>query len=289
MIRRLAILAVSVVLALGSAQDQQSAAVQYQKGVYAQNTTGDLDAAIQIYRQVIASNPSQRSIAAQAQYRLAQALLQKGDLNDAAREFQVLSSSYAEYKELIKSLAGAIPERTVYVGSPSPGGGVLRLIGRAPVSEIGTFENGRYHHNLTGIVFDAPAGWTLGTQGASSDDGEIVEFNDPTGKLTVAVWMKPDGTPVKGMEGALAADRDAKHLLRDDSWSIVHSAPRTVAGQQALSAMADFMQNGEKQVEFLTWVRSTSCRAQFFGAAPVADAATVERALDQMMASARIP
>src|SRR5215469_14286245 len=77
-----------------------------QKGIYAQETEGNLDNAILIYRQIVNSAPSQRDVAAQAQYRLAQAQLQKGNLTEASREFERLARDYADYGSLVSSLAG---------------------------------------------------------------------------------------------------------------------------------------------------------------------------------------
>jgi hypothetical protein len=83
----------------------QSASELLQKGIYTQDTVGDLDGAIQIYRQIISSAPSQHEIAAEAQYRLAQALIRKGDLTGAALEFQTLARDYSEYQALISRMA----------------------------------------------------------------------------------------------------------------------------------------------------------------------------------------
>jgi hypothetical protein len=83
----------------------QSASELLQKGIYTQDTVGDLDGAIQIYRQIISSSPSQHEIAAEAQYRLAQALVRKGDLTGAALEFQTLARDYSEYQALISRMA----------------------------------------------------------------------------------------------------------------------------------------------------------------------------------------
>lgn len=83
----------------------QSASELLQKGIYTQDTVGDLDVAIQIYRQIISSSPSQHEIAAEAQYRLAQALIRKGDLTGAALEFQTLARDYSEYQALISRMA----------------------------------------------------------------------------------------------------------------------------------------------------------------------------------------
>src|SRR5215471_19188727 len=86
----------------------QTAAELLQKGIFAQETEGNLDNAILIYRQIVNSAPAQRDLAAQAQYRLAQALLQKGDLATASKEFEKLSRDYADYGNLVSSLAAQI-------------------------------------------------------------------------------------------------------------------------------------------------------------------------------------
>src|SRR5215469_15395064 len=83
----------------------QTTAELLQKGIYAQETEGNLDNAILIYRQIVNSAPAQRDLAAQAQYRLAQALLQKGDLATASKEFERLARDYAEYGNLVSALA----------------------------------------------------------------------------------------------------------------------------------------------------------------------------------------
>ena len=79
----------------------QTAAELLQKGIYDQETAGDLDGAIAIYHQIVNSGSSPRDVAAQAQYRLAQSLLQKGDLSNGAQEFSNLARNYADYGKLV--------------------------------------------------------------------------------------------------------------------------------------------------------------------------------------------
>jgi tetratricopeptide (TPR) repeat protein len=102
---RIAGLVVVASLTVITVHAQQTAAEQMQKGIYTQETAGDLDGAIAIYRQIVNSGNSPRDLAAQAQYRLAQSLLQKGDLSNAAQEFEKLARSYADYGKLVSSLA----------------------------------------------------------------------------------------------------------------------------------------------------------------------------------------
>ena len=102
--RKLAGLALAVCITITPALAQTTTEL-LQKGIYAQETEGNLDNAILIYRQIVNSAPSQRDLAAQAQFRLAQALLQKGDLTSAAQEFNKLASNYSDYRNLVSTLS----------------------------------------------------------------------------------------------------------------------------------------------------------------------------------------
>src|SRR5215471_20522446 len=95
-----ATLALGVALfAAGGAAQTPTAAERLEKAIHTQTAAGDLDAAIQMYRDIVNSAPAQKQYAAQAQYRLVMALIQKGDLNAAQRELQNLAFNYSEYKD----------------------------------------------------------------------------------------------------------------------------------------------------------------------------------------------
>lgn len=96
----------------------QTAAEQLQKGIFAQESQGKTDDAITIYRQLANSTLTPREIAAQAQYRLSQSLLQKGDIATATREMERLERDFSEYRNLISSL---VTSRGVH-GIAPPGG-----------------------------------------------------------------------------------------------------------------------------------------------------------------------
>jgi uncharacterized protein DUF6152 len=83
----------------------QTASELLQKAIYEQDAAGNLDGAIQLYRQIVNSAYPQRDIAAQAQYRLVQALLQKGDLTSANTEMAKLAKDYADWAPMVKDLA----------------------------------------------------------------------------------------------------------------------------------------------------------------------------------------
>lgn len=95
----------------------QTAAEQLQKGIFAQEAQGKVDDAITIYRQLANSTLTPREVAAQAQYRLTQSLLQKGDVAMATREMERLEREFAEYGNLISSLAA---QKGVHTAVPPP-------------------------------------------------------------------------------------------------------------------------------------------------------------------------
>ena len=126
------LLAASLLVIPGAAQ---TAAELLQKAIFAQETEGNLDAAIQIYRQIVISAYPQREIAAQAQYRLGQALLRKGDLAGAAKEFEKLARDFSEYREVVmKEARGSLTP-------PQPGG----RGGRGAASPVASFEGQRLY------------------------------------------------------------------------------------------------------------------------------------------------
>src|SRR5262245_38337580 len=83
----------------------QTPAEQLQRGIFAQDSQGNVDAAITIYRQLAYSGLTPRDVAAEAQYRLGQALLAKGDVTSATREFERLERDFADYQKLVANLA----------------------------------------------------------------------------------------------------------------------------------------------------------------------------------------
>lgn len=117
----------AVVLAV-SAASAKEASVLLQEGLYAEQVEGDLDAAIKIYRQVIAGSEDIKQAAAQATYRIAMCYLKKGRKPEAAKEFRNLLSKFPGQESLAreaqKQLArleppstngfGAVTERMVY-------------------------------------------------------------------------------------------------------------------------------------------------------------------------------
>jgi tetratricopeptide (TPR) repeat protein len=77
-----------------------------QKGIYLQETVGDLDGAIKIYRQVAHMAEESRANAAQAEYRLAVCLQKKGQQNQALETLRKLIREYPDQTTIVTEARG---------------------------------------------------------------------------------------------------------------------------------------------------------------------------------------
>jgi hypothetical protein len=96
----------------------QPASDLLQSGIFTQDTKGDLDAAIRIYRQILDGGPGLRLYAAQAQFRLATCLLRKGDNAGAARAFQTIIDKYPAELTLVARARELMPRRDSLLPAP---------------------------------------------------------------------------------------------------------------------------------------------------------------------------
>ena len=71
-----------------------------EKGIFAEDTKGDLDEAINIYERIISEHKDQRSYIARAYYRLGSCYLKKGEEEKAKKAFQDLLANFPEQDEL---------------------------------------------------------------------------------------------------------------------------------------------------------------------------------------------
>ena len=96
----------------------QSTADLLQKGIHAQETLGDVEGAIQVFRQVAASAASNKLLAAQAQYQLVVCMLQKGDRSAAAQELQLLARNFPGEADLVGKARKLVPGATETLPEP---------------------------------------------------------------------------------------------------------------------------------------------------------------------------
>ena len=266
MILRLAALAAVAVLLLATVGSAQTAAELFQKGIYTQQTAGDADGAIEIYRQVIGMAGADRAMAARAQMQLVSAFLQKGDFPGAAREFNTLALNYGDQKEVVSAMTMAMrmaaSMRVATAQAPST----------PPMLTKGTLENGVYHHTKTGTEIRLPAGWSVTGDGDSSGTGEAVTLRDDSGQ-SYFVFMVPDPRSLAEIPATLDHDVDYKlHQRVVDgvagfkmrSGSLMKWAQ---GNWQAASVAFEFGQDGQ-QIEYDTWVRTEKTMVYFRGICP---------------------
>ncbi len=102
--RLMMIALLSLVLAHG-----QAAPELLQKAIYTQETLGNLDEAIALYRRVIAAGKDSRAYAAQAQLRLGLCLKQKGQAAEGDKLLRELIEEFPDQKEAVAKARQALP------------------------------------------------------------------------------------------------------------------------------------------------------------------------------------
>lgn len=80
-----------------------------EKGIYTEETKGDVDSAIAIYQQLLAESKTAQSLAAQAQLRLGLCYLKKNRATEAVAAFEKLIKDFPDEKELIAKAREHLP------------------------------------------------------------------------------------------------------------------------------------------------------------------------------------
>ena len=110
MLRSGYILSIALGFALGitSTARPESASVMLEKAIYAEETTGDLNAAMKLYRQIVDDAKANRPSVAEAHYRLGMCLLKKGDKAEAAAQLKQVVSQFADQKSIFAKAKKAL-------------------------------------------------------------------------------------------------------------------------------------------------------------------------------------
>ncbi|MBI4660068.1 MAG: PD40 domain-containing protein [Verrucomicrobia bacterium] len=99
--RKLTTVALAGLFAVSTAAAAESLSVLLQKGIYAEETEGNLEAAIKIYEGIVKEGESNRSLVAQAQYRLGVCELKRGKKDQAEAAFRKILGQFADQAEII--------------------------------------------------------------------------------------------------------------------------------------------------------------------------------------------
>jgi len=101
-----------------SAALAKPASVLLQEGLYAEEIEGDLDAAIEIYEQIIADESADESAAAQATYRIGMCYLKKGDQIKAAEQFRAVQSKFPKQGAVVTKADRELRKIRPVIGGP---------------------------------------------------------------------------------------------------------------------------------------------------------------------------
>ena len=125
-------------LAVTATVQAESVSMLLEKGIYTEETVGDLDAAIKIYEQIVDEAQASRSYVAQAHYRLGMCYLKKGKNEEATAAFQRLIDQFPKQTELVAQARA----RLSALGQPGPEA-VLRQI----TDSFGSWTSGTLSRN----------------------------------------------------------------------------------------------------------------------------------------------
>jgi hypothetical protein len=159
-----------------------------EKGIYTEETKGDIDAAIVIYQQLITDAKNAQSFGAQAQFRLAQCYLKKNRAADATAAFEKLIHDFPNEKELIAKARAHLPSAIVLNPIPWVDGERLQLnLKLAGGLDIGTTE---YYADLA--EKDGQKIWRVGARSfAMVSSFSVVEADAATFYPVRSRWKHP--------------------------------------------------------------------------------------------------
>ena len=153
----------AVVLAVSPMAVAQSASDLLEKGIYTEETVGDLDAAIEIYQKIVDEAKANRPFAAKALYRLGSCLLKQDKKAKAEEAFNALIEQYPDQKQLVakarQHVSGGGPESDI---GPVPwkDGEVLQMAMRMQ----GGLEIGAITLSANAVEVDGKKTWRLETR-----------------------------------------------------------------------------------------------------------------------------
>lgn len=126
----------------------KSASVLLREGLYAEEVEGDLDAAIGVYRQIVADASAPREQVAQALYRLGVCHMKRKDELEARAAFSRLAADYADQTQLVEKVRPLLEE----LGNADPA--ALMPPGTVAYVEIGS--PGKQIETILNMLKDTP-------------------------------------------------------------------------------------------------------------------------------------
>ncbi len=158
----------------------------------------------------------------------------------------------------------------------------------------GSVQNGRYHHDQTGLEFNLPVGFSVqGTDNYMNDGWQAILIDSEDHNARVAVWMAERSFPANVVPTILASQVPAKIARRKrlTGYEIPAESIQKISinGQQGLKATARYEAAGKKMTELLTWITTEHTDVHFYAMVPTSSAPDLEWRFDQMVQSAIVP
>jgi len=141
---------VALMAGLGVAMTAQVESVgdRLHKGIYQEETVGDLDAAMKIYQEIVADEKANRPHAAQAKYRLGMCHVKKGEKEEAIATFEELIKEFPGQAKLLEQARGQLAALGHAPESEEPAGVELRetwlFSGLDDLDVVAISRDGRY-------------------------------------------------------------------------------------------------------------------------------------------------
>jgi hypothetical protein len=110
----------------------ESPSEMLQAGIYQEETAGNLDEALKIYRKIVEDAAQVQKVAAQAQFRVGQCLLKQGNKTEATRAFETLIKQFPDERELVAKSRSYLPAPVTLLPAPWQSGERLTLALRLP-------------------------------------------------------------------------------------------------------------------------------------------------------------
>jgi hypothetical protein len=281
---RLAVVAVALAsVAIAGAQGLTPAQL-LEGGVYLQNHYGNDDHAIQVFREVIGTGA--RTQAGLAQMQIVSALIHKGDLAAAAREFQTLVTAYAEQTDLMASVSKRLSGLGDLAQTPEPPTALTR----------GTLET-VYRLKSFGVEMTLPPGWDVTEDRGADGVRDSIFVHDRKTNFSVDVFVERLAETDPAISGNEAVKRimDAKVRERISNgvpgFAIIPDTMRawTVHGRPALSAVAKLNWGKMDQYRYLAVICGASSYAFADGFAPETDVSAYRERVEQLIAGTKVP
>jgi hypothetical protein len=230
---RTLLVAVTAAISPAAHATAESPSELLEKGIYAQETKGDIDSAITIYQQLVAESDVNRSLAAQAQFRLGQCYLKKNQTADATAAFQKLIHDFPNETNLVAQAREHLPSDLTLGPVPWVDGERMQLnISVASGADIGTVEYRAdlVQHANGGKIWRVGARLMAGPQSVSSVDADAETFRPLTshwkhsllgevtavykpGEVDIQRVGKSQSEPIP-VDGTAYDNEEAVHLMR---------------------------------------------------------------------------